>query len=95
MKVFAVRHKPSGLFIPRLETGKRRGGSYLEPSTEREPRIFHSALAARAFIGAWLQGKFENHVDYEGEPSLLVKKQPHRKKHEMEIVTFFCVEARS
>ena len=97
MKVFAVRQKSTGLFIPRLETGKRRGGSHCEPSDIREPRIFHNRLAARSFLGNWLQGKFVNQSYYgswETEHYLEVIKQPHRKKEDMEIVEFELVEVR-
>lgn len=97
MKAYAVRHKPSGLFIPRLETGKRRGGSYLEPSDEREPRLFFNKLSARAFLSNWLQGIFKSsyytNYDGESEPTLDLIKQPHRKKEEMEIVEFDLIEA--
>ena len=39
-KVFAVRQKSTGLFIPRLENGKRRGGSFLEPSDKGNHAYF-------------------------------------------------------
>ena len=97
MKVYAVRQKSTGLFIPRLETGKRRGGSWLEPSNEREPRFFHNKKAAQSFLGNWLQGIFknENHSDYESgivETYAVPEKQPHRKKEDMEIIEFDCIE---
>lgn len=96
MRAFAVRHKPSGLFIPKLKTGARRGGSHLEPSNDREPRLFHNHLAARAFLSNWLQGIFKEHTytDYNGYPesSLKIEKQPHRKKEDMEIVEFDLIE---
>ena len=91
MLIFAVRHKPSGLFIPRLERGKRRGGSYLEPSNEREPRFFHNKLAARAFISNWCQGQFKtaySQTEYGKEPYTDVVKVPSRNKADMEIVAF-------
>lgn len=99
--VYAVRHKPSGLFIPRLETGKRRGGSHLEPSDAREPRIFHNYRAAQSFLGNWLQGKFKYSTPEYGysasfeppEPELQVIKQENRKKEDMEIVKFYLIEA--
>ena len=99
MKVYAVRQKSTGLFIPRLETGKRRGGSWLEPSSEREPRFFHNRRAALSFLGNWLQGIFKNeHHEYplEGyvEAYAVPVKQPHRKKEDMEIVEFDCIEVR-
>src|SRR5882672_9055745 len=96
MKVYCVRQKSTGLFIPRLETGKRRGGSHLEPSNEREPRIFHSVHAARSFLGCWFQGIFKNDTfmttDGEENNGLTVVPQPHRKKDDMEIVEFECIE---
>jgi hypothetical protein len=91
MKVFAVRQKSTGLFIPRLETGKRRGGSHLEPSNVREPRIFHNRQAARAFLSNWLQGIFKNEGGY-FEMEVNIVKQPHRNKDDMEIVEFDCFE---
>ncbi len=97
LKAYAVRHKPSGLFIPRLETGKRRGGSHFEPSNEREPRLFFNRISARAFLSNWLQGKAELHncTGYDGEYETYIKviPQPHRKKEDMEIVEFDLVEA--
>ena len=97
MKVYAVRQKSTGLFIPRLETGKRRGGSFLEPSNEREPRFFHNRAAAQAFLSNWLQGIFKTHrtTDWETgdtEPELEIVPQLHRKKEDMEIVEFECIE---
>jgi protein involved in temperature-dependent protein secretion len=96
MRAYAVRHKPSGLFIPRLETGKRRGGSHLEPSDKREARLFFNIISARAFLSNWLQGKFVNtYTSDESEPYLKAIKQPHRKKEDMEIVAFELVELSS
>lgn len=97
MKVYCVRQKSTGLFIPRLKTGQRRGGSHLEPSNEREPRVFHNEPAAKAFLGMWMQGTFENdtYIDSmsgEQEDTLRVTHQPHRKKDDMEIVAFDCIE---
>lgn len=98
MKAYAVRHKPSGLFIPRLETGRQRGGSHLEPSADREARLFFNQISARAFLSNWLRGKHEyySEQDYEGnfDDYVRVVVQPHRKKEEMEIVEFDLVEVR-
>lgn len=96
MKVYCVRQKSTGLFIPRLATGKRRGGSHLEPSNAREPRVFHNAQAARAFLSQWLQGihKHDTYVDMDGvqDDGVSIIPQPHRKKDDMEIVEFICTE---
>ncbi len=95
MNCFAVRQISTGLFIPRLERGKRRGGSYLEPSNEREPRLFPNKISARAFLGNWLQGIMKNETTNDPEwPESYIKtiKQPHRTKEDMEIVEFELVE---
>lgn len=91
-KVFAVRQKSTGLFIPRLENGKRRGGSFLEPSDKREPRLFHNKIAARSFISNWCQGHFVPYYDCYGSQDITIKKQPHRNKEDMEIVEFNLIE---
>lgn len=101
MKVYCVRQKSTGLFIPRLETGKRRGGSHLEPSNEREPRIFHNKAAASAFISTWVKGIYKPedfYLDTQGNEvggGLEIEPQPHRKKDDMEIVEFYCFENES
>src|SRR5882762_1696500 len=96
MKTYAVRQISTGLFIPRLKQGRRRGGSHLEPSNEREPRLFHNKAAAKAFLGNWLQGKFVDSGYQNGygeyESDLKVIKQPHRIKEDMEIIEFELVE---
>lgn len=93
MKVYCIRQKSTGLFIPRLKNGQRRGGSHLEPSNEREPRVFHNAIAARAFLSSWLKGIFENTALYDDDgPDVKCTPQPHRKKDDMEIVEFECAE---
>lgn len=96
MKAYAVRHKPSGMFIPRLETGRRRGGSRLEPSDKREPRLFFNKISARAFLSQWLLGVFErtSYQSYSGdyEEDIKIIEQPHRHKEDMEIVEFDLVE---
>lgn len=96
MKTYAVRQISTGLFIPRLKPGKRRGGSHLEPSNIREPRLFHNKISARAFISNWCQGVFKlsypNSLD--GECDITIIKQPHRIKEDMEIVEFELVEVK-
>ena len=98
MKAYAVRHKPSGLFIPRLKAGRRRGGSHLEPSNDREPRLFFNKKSARSFLGQWLLGIVVAHSyqGYDGGHAEIIKivPQPHRNKLDMEIVEFNLVEVK-
>ena len=97
MKVFCVRQKSTGLFIPRLPSGRGRGGSHLEPSDKLEPRLFHSQISALRFLSNWLKGVYETDhftgTDGEENYGLKVVSQPHRKKDDMEIVEFDCVNS--
>jgi len=100
MKAYAVRQKSSGMWIPNLPRGKRRGGSHLEPTSTDSPRLFPSMRSARAFLGNWLQGihKPESFdYDWNGNESsggVVVVKQPHRVKEDMEIVEFELMESK-
>lgn len=96
MQAFAVRHKPTGEYIPR-SNNNGRGGSYSEPCKDKPARLFHCRHAARSFLLMWLKGHFKNNhsLDYEtgiDEYSLEIIPQPHRKKEDMEIVEFNLVE---
>ena len=95
MFVYAIRQKSTGLFIPRLEPSKRRGGSFLEPSDEREPRFFPSKISARNTLSNWLKGHHvTKYMEYDGGEESYTDTvfQPHRKKEDMEIVEFELVE---
>jgi hypothetical protein len=62
----------------------------------KEPRVFHNALAARAFLSSWLRGTFKNTALYGDDgPDVKCTPQPHRKKDDMEIVEFECIESPS
>ena len=59
MKLFFVRHKPTGYYIPRPEGRNGRGGSHLEPQSDSNiARIFYSERSAKIFISAWAKGKY-------------------------------------
>ena len=88
LKAYAVRQKSTGLFIPRLETGRKRGGSRLEFSNEREPRLFHNKPAAKAFLGNWLRGIFERGWTGDGDDFIKIIKKHDRNRDDTEIVEF-------
>ena len=68
---YAIRHKPTGFYLP--EPGGRlgRGGSHVNPTdpTIQPPRIWHNRLGARNALSMWLKGKFvaSRGQDYDGE----------------------------
>lgn len=64
MKVYVIRHKLSGKFMPaRMFRTTNRGASWWEPGTsvphDPSPRIFPTAHAARSALGQWLLGPVE------------------------------------
>jgi hypothetical protein len=93
--VFAIRHRPSGLFLPAANARGRvsqRGFTHREPSAGL-PRLFLTELRAKAAMRCWLQGKWENDYgkgDYYESPGELEgcspRPCPDRKPEDMEVV---------
>lgn len=56
MIYYAIRHIPTGHFIPNF--GRRRGHTHAEPAPLETmvPRLFPKLSAARAALRCWLQG---------------------------------------
>lgn len=93
--VYAIRQKSTGLYIPETERGRRWGGSYQEPSSDRPPRLFQNKKNAVNFLSQWLLGHHKKHIKYFGEDvkeSHEIIFQPHRKKDDMEVVRLKLVE---
>lgn len=96
--MYAVRHNPTGGFIPRSTGRQGRGGSHLEPvppesSGHARPRFFETARAARVFLSGWVKGKVISSSGYDsftGEywDSLNVVPVPGRSAGDMEVVEF-------
>lgn len=53
MKFFAIRHKPSGGYLP---AGRGRGFTHDAPSTNDPPRLFRSRKGALQALRWWLKG---------------------------------------
>lgn len=95
-RLFAIRHKPSGAFMPEPKGRCMRGGSHLEPEKDVMPRLFHSERSAKAALTQWLRGKHVadydwDYDDYSGKEykyqcGTNIIPQPHRKREDMEIV---------
>lgn len=100
--LYAIRHKPTGHFLPEPKGRMGRGGSHVEPvdcSNDGEnPRLFQSKLSAQRALTAWLRGKHTAEIDYDYDEynghaypyqaGVHVKPVPSRIKEEMEIVSF-------
>lgn len=92
LTLYAIRHDPSGYFLPARKNG--RGYSHDEPRNPIEvlPRFFFKEIEAKRALTAWLQGEFFMRTGvpldiYDpGEPELTVEARPSRKREEMSIV---------
>lgn len=105
--LYAVRHRPTGNYIPRPMGRGGRGGSHLEPvmpteAKETRPRFFETKRSAKIFLSSWLKGKYVadrgcNHghpgSDWEVDyfEDVLVVPVLSRKAEDMEIVEY-CVD---
>jgi len=93
-RVFAIRHKPTGGFLP--EVG--RSYTHSEPSTTRIPRLFNSKGGAKCALTWWLMGATTVQVKYgsvyEDEicPSWDTVPKPHRIGPDMEVVPLLLSE---
>ncbi len=96
--MYAIRHNPTGGFIPRSTGRLGRGGSHLEPVLPEpvghaRPRFFETARAARIFLSGWAKGKVVGSSGYDsftGEywDSLDIVPVPGRNAIDMEVVEF-------
>jgi len=87
--VYAIRHKPSGGYLPMPRGRLGRGGSHTEPvipdgSIEKHPRLFPNERNAKNCLAAWLHGKYFAYGEF-GE-DIEIKPQPNRVREDMEIV---------
>ncbi len=67
MKVFAIKHKPSGEWMPHRMNRAPGGWSHWTPGAAEDkphdmnPRLFFTLQSARNALTMWLQGKWERH----------------------------------
>lgn len=90
MRYFAIRHNPTGRFLPEL--GKGKGYTHHEPMAQEDapPRMFTRHSSAANALRFWLKGKMWNSrgQDWEGEyyEDLNIQPQPDRIPEDMEVV---------
>lgn len=91
MRVFAIRHKPSGVFMPnKMFRTSYKGFSHWEPldnrAHDKTPRLFYSAMAAKVSLRHWLRGKVSNSDPFEEESEPVLTPVASRNRDDMEIV---------
>lgn len=97
---YAIRHKPTGGYLPEPSGRMGRGGSYVEPmipipgELTTYPRMFPTKRGAINALSQWLRGKHHMEYEYEEcfgrdvrvEAGCSIEHVPHRDKDSMEIV---------
>jgi hypothetical protein len=89
---YAIKHVPTGHFLPEPTGRAGRGGSHLEPADPKthHPRLCHTERQAKIVLTVWLQGKV--YCDRGGDiydgfyEETRLTPVPSRKREDMEIV---------
>ncbi len=90
---YAVRHKPSGGFLPVIPRRWRDGHTHLEPCTDSPPRLHSTKIGAQRALAQWLKGplvrnyKPDRFGDVLAEAGYRHMPVPSRIPADMEIVT--------
>lgn len=107
LTVYAIRHKPSGEFMPARMSRCGFGGWswWREPNQgepyDKTPRIFPTKTGARNALSAWLAGRWVQVIEKTGnweEPEesdnycVPEKTENARNRDDMEIVSFSLIE---
>lgn len=106
MNVYALRHKPTGKFMPvRMSRGSARGWSHWEPTDDKDvfdksPRVFFTLKSAQNALVQYCLGVhrrdagWDNHweaPEYSDVTFLDAPKVP-RKREDFEIITYELVQ---
>lgn len=105
MQVFAIRHKPTGEFMPARMSRNGFGGWswWREPNVsafDKTPRIFPSKQGAQNALTAWLQGRWVTEYttsgSWEGESTektpVPEKCETPRVREDMELVQLLLTD---
>ncbi len=99
---YAVRHKPTGHYIPEPSGRMGRGGSHVDPvevvpsKLDTHPRMWPTERGAQNYLSQWLRGKHHalhkweqdgwESPAYRIDAGTKIEHQPHRVREDMEIV---------
>jgi len=100
MIFYAIKHSPTGKYLPNSLGKKGRGGTHVEPMCFPHcPRLFSRRQDASTSLTWWLRGKVTVHITSGGsydcgeyDEDWRVKEMANRKKEEFEIVKIYLKE---
>ena len=101
MIVYAIKHTPTGKFMPlKMTRSGARGWSNWNPGVrdgfDTTPRIFKDHASASKALGSWLLGQhayeYTQTID-DCDSCIVINYQPTRKREDMVIVTMTLIPA--
>lgn len=96
MEFWAIKHVPTGRFLPAPRGRGGRGGTHVEASDGETPRLFRREQDAKVALKWWLQGRvFVTVREWEGEynEDWDTEPMPERRADEMAVVKVTLIEA--
>ena len=91
IEMWAIRHNPSGKYLPMGPRQSGRGSTLREPEKatfDNLPRMFRDKLVAHRALRCWARGRYESTFDseYGSTPTGEITPVATRKFEDMEIV---------
>lgn len=94
MILYAIKHLPSGGYLPGYGSRRGRGGfTHDEPKVGLPPRLFGRKQDAKVALGHWLKGATSCYTSWDGDEDWSTHPKPHRKAEEMAVVEVRLTEA--
>lgn len=100
MIVYAIKHKPTGKFMPlKMTRCGVRGWSNWNPGVrdgfDTTPRIFKDRGSASKALSAWLLGQHTREYTQTADDDyveVVINYQPNRKREDMEVIQMLLTE---
>ena len=95
MLLWAIQHAPSGAFLPAPKGRGGRGGTHVEPTHSKPPRLFQTEGQAKCALTNWLAGKVTVTIGgwEDDDENWRVEPTPHRKREDMAVVPIRLIPA--
>lgn len=93
---WAIKHKPSGFFLPTRSQGRNRGYTHDEPTADKPPRLFTSERNAKLALGEWLKGPLHvsQYQDWQGDWDESWERGKHNRKADDMVIVEITIQER-
>lgn len=93
-EMWAIKHTPSGAFLPAPRGRGGRGGTHVEIGDDGPPRLFDKEASAKSALRYWLDGAItvsqtsygDPWEGYEYDEDRHLEPKPHRVAEDMKVV---------